>query len=176
MQGDKLLLYRKHEGMSQQQLAETLNVSRQTITRWENNINQPSDKELKKISALLGISEAELLKDEASGLTEEESTSNVEEIINDNSYSVVEQRKILEEISAKQVTVQDLDAIKDTFNTDRQQLDIQKEILHQKKIRNRILIISAVIIIILFGLLIFGIAFYADESHGYTVVRTIRED
>lgn len=175
MLGDKLLLYRKHEGMSQQQLAEILNVSRQTITRWENNINQPSDLELKKISALLGISEADLLKDDASGL-KEQSTSNVEEIINDISYSVVEQRKVLEEISAKQVTVQDLDAIKDPFNTDRQQLDIQKEILHQKKIRNRILIISAVIIIILFGLLIFGIAFYADESHGSSVVRTIRED
>lgn len=175
MLGDKLLLYRKHEGMSQQQLAEILNVSRQTITRWENNINQPSDLELKKISALLGISEADLLKDDASGL-KEESSSNVEEIINDISYSVVEQRKVLEEISAKQVTVQDLDALKDPINMDRQQLDIQKEILHQKKIRNRILIISAVIIIILFGLLIFGIAFYADESHGSSVVRTIRED
>lgn len=175
MLGDKLLLYRKHEGMSQQQLAETLNVSRQTITRWENNINQPSDIELKKISALLGISEADLLKDDASGL-KEESSSNVKEIINDISYSVVEQRKVLEEISAKQVTVQDLDALKDPINMDRQQLDIQKEILHQKKIRNRILIISAVIIIILFGLLIFGIAFYADESHGSSVVRTIRED
>lgn len=175
MLGDKLLLYRKHEGMSQQQLAETLNVSRQTITRWENNINQPSDLELKKISALLGISEADLLKDDASGL-KEESSSNVEEIINDISYSVVEQRKVLEEISAKQVTVQDLDALKDPINMDRQQLDFQKEILHQKKIRNRILIISAVIIIILFGLLIFGIAFYADESHGSSVVRTIRED
>ncbi len=175
MLGDKLLLYRKHEGMSQQQLAEILNVSRQTITRWENNINQPSDLELKKISALLGISEADLLKDDASGL-KEESSSNVEEIINDISYSVVEQRKVLEEISAKQVTVQDLDVLKDPINMDRQQLDIQKEILHQKKIRNRILIISAVIIIILFGLLIFGIAFYADESHGSSVVRTIRED
>lgn len=175
MLGDKLLLYRKHEGMSQQQLAEILNVSRQTITRWENNINQPSDLELKKISALLGISEADLLKDDASGLKEEYS-SNVEEIINDISYSVVEQRKVLEEISAKQVTVQDLDVLKDPINMDRQQLDIQKEILHQKKIRNRILIISAVIIIILFGLLIFGIAFYADESHGSSVVRTIRED
>lgn len=175
MLGDKLLLYRKHEGMSQQQLAEILNVSRQTITRWENNINQPSDLELKKISALLGISEADLLKDDVSGL-KEQSSSNVEEIINDISYSVVEQRKVLEEISAKQVTVQDLDSLKDPINMDRQQLDIQKEILHQKKIRNRILIISAVIIIILFGLLIFGIAFYADESHGSSVVRTIRED
>ncbi|MBQ2119841.1 MAG: helix-turn-helix transcriptional regulator, partial [Peptococcaceae bacterium] len=33
--GDKILMLRKKEGMSQEQLAEKLNVSRQAISRWE---------------------------------------------------------------------------------------------------------------------------------------------
>ncbi|MCR5805055.1 MAG: helix-turn-helix domain-containing protein [Clostridia bacterium] len=170
------MLYRSQEGISQRQLAEMLNVSRQTIVRWEKNINQPSDIELKKIAALLCVSEEELLKNDSPRLTKDESSSSVEEIIDNISYGVLEQKQTLEEISAKQITVQDLDALKNSFDNSREQLEIQKKVLHQKKVRNRILIISVVVIIILLGLLILYIAFYADETHGSSVVRTIIED
>ena len=34
--GDKIKEYRKSSGLSQEELAEKLNVSRQAITKWEN--------------------------------------------------------------------------------------------------------------------------------------------
>ena len=35
--GDKIQLQRKKKGMTQEELGEELNVSRQTITKWESN-------------------------------------------------------------------------------------------------------------------------------------------
>ena len=35
MIGDKIILYRKRKGLTQEELADLLEVSRQTVTKWE---------------------------------------------------------------------------------------------------------------------------------------------
>ena len=53
----KLREYRKKAGLTQQQLAEALGVSKQTVTRWENEPNKaPSNiwDRLPKIAYVLG--------------------------------------------------------------------------------------------------------------------------
>ena len=40
--GEKLSLLRKRRGMTQLELAEELNVSRQAVSRWEQGISNPS--------------------------------------------------------------------------------------------------------------------------------------
>ena len=174
MLGNRLLAYRRREGMSQQQLAEKLGVARSTVARWEKENNAPSVPEIKKISDLLGLSEQELFSEE--DRVEDDTVSDLEETISDISYGVNEQRKVLEEISSKHATSSDIEKLRDTIDVSKEQLEIQREILHQKKVRNRILIVLAIVIALMVGLLLYGIAFYSNDTHGFYVDGPVIED
>ena len=54
--GEKLKETRKLSGLSQEQFAEALNISRSAVAKWENNIGIPDVANLKSISKLLNIS------------------------------------------------------------------------------------------------------------------------
>ena len=55
---------RKTAGMSQEQLAEKLHVSRQAVTKWETEGGTPDIENLRAIAALFGITVDELLTGE----------------------------------------------------------------------------------------------------------------
>lgn len=59
--GQRLQLIRKQHNISQEQLADSLNVSRQTISRWESSITSPDIETLQKICDYYDISLVELL-------------------------------------------------------------------------------------------------------------------
>ena len=59
--GEKLKVARNISGLSQEQLAEALNISRSAVAKWENNIGIPDVSNLKGISKLLNISIDSLL-------------------------------------------------------------------------------------------------------------------
>ena len=61
MLGDNLKKIREAHGMSQEEVAKTLNVSRQAISKWENNRTYPDVENLKLLSQLYEISIDELL-------------------------------------------------------------------------------------------------------------------
>ena len=54
--GDKLVELRKKKGFSQEELAEKLDVTRQTISKWELNETSPNISQAKEISRLFYIS------------------------------------------------------------------------------------------------------------------------
>ena len=60
--GEKIREQRKKAGLSQEQLAEKLNVSRQAITKWENDKGVPDIANMITISDEFGISLDELIK------------------------------------------------------------------------------------------------------------------
>lgn len=60
---EKLVYLRKQKGLTQSNLAETLNVSRQAISRWEVGTAVPSTDNLKVLSNLYGVSVDYLLND-----------------------------------------------------------------------------------------------------------------
>lgn len=60
---DKLFTLRKNAGMTQNDLAEKLNVSRQAISRWEMGTAMPDVENLIAISDLFGVTLDALLKD-----------------------------------------------------------------------------------------------------------------
>ena len=62
--GNKIYDLRKKENVSQEQLAEKLNVSRQTISNWENNQTVPDIYQVKTISKVFKISLDELLEND----------------------------------------------------------------------------------------------------------------
>lgn len=67
----KLYNLRKQKGLSQEELANRLNVSRQTISKWEVGDSTPEMEKLIAISDLFGISLDELVMDKAPVKTEE---------------------------------------------------------------------------------------------------------
>lgn len=61
---EKLKFLRKQAGMSQEQLAEKLGVSRQAVTKWETDAGIPDIENIMAVSALFEISIDELLSNE----------------------------------------------------------------------------------------------------------------
>lgn len=61
---DKILKLRKSRGMSQEELAEKLNVSRQAISRWEMDTAQPDVQNVLNMSKLFGVTADYLLNDD----------------------------------------------------------------------------------------------------------------
>lgn len=61
---EKLMALRKKAGMSQEELADRLGVSRQAVSRWELGSTLPDAPNLLKLSDLFGVSVDYLLRDE----------------------------------------------------------------------------------------------------------------
>ena len=66
--GNKINQLRKLSGMTQEQLAEKLNVSRQTISKWESDSTSPDLESIVKISRIFHVSLDHLLKEGEAGV------------------------------------------------------------------------------------------------------------
>ena len=53
--GEKLSFLRKQRGMTQMELAEKLDISRQAVSRWEQGISKPSTEKLVSIGKLFDV-------------------------------------------------------------------------------------------------------------------------
>jgi transcriptional regulator with XRE-family HTH domain len=67
--GNKINQLRKLSGMTQEQLAEKLNVSRQTISKWESGGSSPDLESIVKVSKLFHVSLDGLLMEGDAGMT-----------------------------------------------------------------------------------------------------------
>ena len=61
---EKLIKIRSDSGLSQQDFAEKLNISRQTVTRWESGKSTPSSAQILNICREFGLDANELLSGE----------------------------------------------------------------------------------------------------------------
>ena len=61
---DKLILLRKKAGWSQEELADQMNVTRQSVSKWEGAQSVPDLEKMLRLSELFGVSTDYLLKDE----------------------------------------------------------------------------------------------------------------
>ena len=77
--GEKILKLRKKKGLSQEELGERLDVTRQTISNWELGETSPNPEQLKKLSKELNISIDELLDNDVQSVLIEK-VSNTEKL------------------------------------------------------------------------------------------------
>ena len=78
---EKLKMLRKESNLTQEELAEKLNVSRQAITKWESGDGTPDIENLKQISILFNTTIDELVKENKNVTIEkEEQFTYVEEL------------------------------------------------------------------------------------------------
>ena len=61
--GEKLSLLRKQRGMTQLELAEKLDISRQAVSRWEQGTSEPSTENLVSMGKLFGVPVDDLVND-----------------------------------------------------------------------------------------------------------------
>lgn len=61
---DKILSLRKHNGWSQEELAEKMNVSRQSVSKWESAAAIPDINKILELAKLFGVTTDYLLKDD----------------------------------------------------------------------------------------------------------------
>lgn len=69
---DKIITLRKKQGWSQEELAERLEVSRQSVSKWEGGLSVPDLNKIIAMSTLFGVSTDFLLKDELEEITPSE--------------------------------------------------------------------------------------------------------
>lgn len=77
--GEKILELRKKSNLSQEQLAEMVDVSRQTISKWELSETCPDIKQAKELSKIFKISLDELVDNDISDIVVEK-VSNTEKL------------------------------------------------------------------------------------------------
>lgn len=69
--GENIFNLRKKKGLSQEQLGEYINVTRQTISNWELGETTPNPEQLKLLSKILNVSIDELLDNDIKEILEE---------------------------------------------------------------------------------------------------------
>ena len=75
--GDNIFKLRKESKLSQEQLAEKINVTRQTISNWELGETSPNPEQLKLLSKVLNVSIDELLNNDIKEVLVEKVNNNV---------------------------------------------------------------------------------------------------
>ena len=93
---NKLYELRKQKGFSQEELANRLNVSRQTVSKWEVGESSPDMEKLVAISELFDISLDELVLDK---VVKKEETS--EQIVKSELYSDIKEHVLTEDNKKK---------------------------------------------------------------------------
>ena len=76
--GERIYNLRTNANMSQGDLAEKLNVSRQSVSKWENNNSTPDIEKLVMIASVFGITVDELVNNEALSISQND-TQGIEE-------------------------------------------------------------------------------------------------
>lgn len=72
MLADNIKTIRKNKGYSQEELAERIHVTRQTVSKWENGQSAPNADLLKAMAEVLGVSVSELMEGNAEKIIENE--------------------------------------------------------------------------------------------------------
>lgn len=85
--GNKIIKLRKKEKLSQEQLADKLGITRQTISNWELNITKPDITQVKKLSEVFNVSIDDLLDNNLRDIIEKK-ISNTEKLTNKTTKNI----------------------------------------------------------------------------------------
>ena len=83
----KIYQLRKLAGMTQEQLAEKLNISRQTLSKWENGTSIPDVESVVRLSTLFHTSLEELLLEGENHVEEERAQITLEDMMRINAHN-----------------------------------------------------------------------------------------
>ncbi len=99
--GSFLKKLRKEKGFTQEQIAEKLNVSGRTVSRWETGNNMPDISLLVEIAELYDITIPEIINGERKSENMKEDVKEVAEVMAD--YAGVEKEKIISDVQKQSI-------------------------------------------------------------------------
>lgn len=140
--GEKITLLRKQKGWSQEELADKLDISRQSVSKWESNASVPDLDKIIKLSVIFSVSTDYLLKDE------EQNLPMSEEVIGIDGYE--------EEVPTRKVTMEEATTY----------MDIIKEISTPFALAVSLCVLSPICMIVMGGLAEFGAIAWSEERAG----------
>lgn len=185
MLGNRIKQYRLNNSYSQKDLANILGVSTRSIARWEQGKNKPNSEELRKLSALLGMSENELtdnsepkddlLETEPSVLEKiTEGVDNLvtgQEVINDTLLStkdiyLMKQNQLVDQLRKQnEQLLLKLEEQSKIIESYKEKIDIFSLEKQHKRIRTTTIIITCILILlIVIGTLIYYINYGYKED------------
>lgn len=94
---DKIIYLRKKAGWSQEELAEEMNVSRQSVSKWEGAQSVPEMDKILMLSSIFGVSTDFLLKDELEeleGITISDSNVDLRKISMEEASTLIETARV----------------------------------------------------------------------------------
>lgn len=101
---DKLIYLRKKAGWSQEELAEQMNVTRQSVSKWEGGQSIPDLEKIIKLSNLFGVSTDYLLKDDIENTENEQikvdEVSNIKCVSMEETYEFLSVKESISKITA----------------------------------------------------------------------------
>ncbi len=178
MSGLRIKLYREKNGYSQEDLARILDVTRRTVSRWEQNSSKPNEVELKRLATLLGVTEDEILSDEDDLIRpSKEAGQNIlgkisdsvdnlvtgQDSINDSILAEREESRARQDELIKELKKQN-ERLMNKLEEKSKEYDLQKEILRQKQRRFIVLLIFALIIIALLSVFLWYLVNFGTNS------------
>ena len=103
---DKIISLRKQKGWSQEELAEKLDVTRQSVSKWESAQSVPDIAKILQISELFGVTTDYLLKDneEAAEYAEDAASSTAEETENKDTARAVNMKEAEEYLAVSRAS------------------------------------------------------------------------
>ena len=165
LSGLRIKQFREKNHYSQEELAAILNVTRRTISRWEQNNSKPNADELSKIAILIGVTEEELVSDDdisySSANVLERITDGVDNLVSGQEYiskSIESNRdeygkkqdELIKELQTQNKLIfSKLDEQSGTIESYKKALDLSAIELRHKKIRTIIIVITCLIILLL---------------------------
>ena len=168
MSGLRIKLYREKNGYSQDDLARILDVTRRTVSRWEQNSSKPNEAELKRLATLMGVTEDELFSDEDELSVLSNNKQNVLDKISDSVDNLVtgqeainesltnndvyfkNQNELIKELQDQnKLLLSKLEEQSDLIETYKKALDLSKIEIRHKRIRTIIVAITCLIILAL---------------------------
>lgn len=178
MSGLRIKLYREKNGYSQEDLARILDVTRRTVSRWEQNSSKPNEAELKRLATLIGVTEEELLN-ENDGISHSTEMTNHkvldkisdgvdnlvtgQDSINDSILAEREESRARQDELIKELKKQN-ERLMNKLEENSKEYDLQKEILRQKQRRFIVLLIFALIIIALLSVFLWYLVNFGTNS------------
>lgn len=85
--GKRIATFRKEKGITQEELAQMLDISGQAVSKWENDLTCPDINTLPRLAQILGVTVDELLsgkKESAVVIVPEEQRKNIKDIVKKN--------------------------------------------------------------------------------------------
>ena len=156
---DRLVELRKNAGYSQEELADTIGVSRQAVSKWERCESSPDTDNLIELARLYKVSLDELINgtDLPPKAPRAESAASGEQ--NENAF-VYEDDGMTVEIKEQEVSVKNEDGEEKTYDA----TDFKRKNLKEKRVNTAITSAFAILAVVAYLLL----GFYVKDGKGWT--------